>query len=91
MKTMMTAMSTLTIELDNALASELEASAKRESKPVPVWAAERLRMAAAMEATAAANGYPVGWLNLFGSISEDERFKAPERRSTPDVNGFEME
>lgn len=84
-------MSTLTIELDNALAMEVEASAKRESKPVSVWAAERLKLATTMEATAVANGYPAGWLKLFGSIPEDDGFETPKRMPTRDVSGLELD
>lgn len=81
-------MSTLTIELDNSLARELEASAKRESKPISLWAAERLKLAA-MESTAAVNGYPPGWLKLFGSVSDKDGFEAPNRSTTRAVGEFE--
>ena len=67
-------MSTLTLELDSTLARSLEESARREDKPVAAWARERLRIAA-METEAEANGYPSGWLKLFGSI-EDASFEA---------------
>jgi hypothetical protein len=70
-------MSTLTLELDSTLAQSLEESARREHKPVAAWARERLRIAA-METEAEANGYPPGWLKLFGSI-DDNTFTAPIR------------
>ena len=64
-------MSTLTIELDNGVADILEKSARREHKAVARWAAERLKLAA-MEETACANGYPAGWLKLFGAVADEE-------------------
>ncbi|MFO1485311.1 MAG: hypothetical protein U1F71_18265 [Verrucomicrobiaceae bacterium] len=73
-------MSTLTLELDSTLAHSLEESARREHKPVAAWARERLRIAA-METEAEANGYPPGWLKLFGSI-DDDTFCAPARTTT---------
>ncbi|OYW28193.1 MAG: hypothetical protein B7Z47_06015 [Chthoniobacter sp. 12-60-6] len=73
-------MSTLTLELDSALAHSLEESARREHKPVAAWARERLHIAA-METEAEANGYPPGWLKLFGSI-DDDTFTAPDRTAT---------
>jgi hypothetical protein len=76
-------MSTLTLELDNALAHSLEVSARREDKPVATWARERLYLAA-METEAEINGYPPGWLKLFGSI-EDDTFFAPARNETVSV------
>lgn len=80
-------MSTLTLELDSNLARSLEESARREHKPVAAWACDRLRLAA-METEAEANGYPLGWLKLFGSI-EDETFTAPARgpsRTVPSLD-----
>ena len=76
-------MSTLTLELDNHLAQSLEESARREHKPLATWARERLRLAA-METEAEANGYPPGWLKLFGSI-EDDTFAPPSRSATRPV------
>jgi len=73
-------MSTLTLELDNTLARSLEESARREHKPVAAWARERLQLAA-MENEAEANGYPPGWLKLFGSI-DDDSFAPPSRGAT---------
>ena len=80
-------MSTLTLELDSGLARSLEESARREHKPVSLWASERLRLAV-LETEAEANGYPRGWLKLFGSI-DDESFLAPERKSSRSVMAFD--
>lgn len=82
-------MSTLTIELDSALASALEASARREHKPVAAWASERLRLAA-MEVTAEANDYPPGWLKLFGAI-DDDSFAAPVSSATREVEALNLD
>ena len=80
-------MSTLTLELDSILAHSLEESARREHKPVAAWARDRLRIAA-METEAEANGYPAGWLKLFGSI-DDETFVAPGRSAASPVDSFD--
>jgi len=40
---------------------------------------------AAMEACAVANGYPPGWLTLFGSLADDDTFAAPPRGTTRPV------
>lgn len=76
-------MSTLTLELDNALARSLEESARREHKPLAAWARDRLRIAA-METEAEAKGYPSGWMRLFNSI-DDDTFSAPTRSATEPV------
>ena len=81
-------MSTLTISLDDSLARRIEESAKREQKSVSDWISERIRLdaerMAALESGAAANGYPPGWLALYGSLADDESFTAPARtRSSP--------
>ena len=80
-------MSTLTLELDPALAAALESSASREHKAVASWARERL-MLAAMEDTAAANGYPAGWLKLFGSVDEADGLEVPGRGGVRVVEPF---
>ncbi len=76
-------MSTLTISLDDSLARQIEESARREQKSVSDWISERIRLdaegMAALESGAAANGYPPGWLALFGSLADDEGFAAPAR------------
>lgn len=71
-------MFTLTLELDPAVAAAMENSARREHKAVARWAAERLALAA-MEEAAAANGYPAGWLKLFGSVDDAAGLDAPAR------------
>ena len=87
---------TLTIELEDALARYVEESARRESKSVSAWVAEHVRpdngrsdRLAEMETSAAANGYPPGWLRLFGSLADDASFGAPPRSATrpaPDLD-----
>jgi hypothetical protein len=80
-------MSTLTISLDDSLARRIEESAKREQKSVSDWISERIRLdaerMAGLESRAAANGYPPGWLALYGSLADDEGFAAPARTTTP--------
>lgn len=80
-------MSTLTLELDSNLARSLEESARREHKPVAAWARERLRLAT-LETEAEVNGYPPGWLKLFGSI-DDETFTAPTRGPSRTIAAME--
>ena len=79
-------MTTLTIELEETLARYVEESAMRERKSVSDWISERVRVEneravglAEMEARAVANGYPPGWLQLFGSLADDANFAAPVR------------
>jgi hypothetical protein len=81
-------MSTLTISLDDGLARQIEESARREQKSISDWISERItsdaERLAALESRAAANGYPPGWLALYGSLADDESFTAPARAaSTP--------
>ena len=83
-------MKTLTLKIDNALAGAMERSAKRERKDLGRWAMERLKLAA-MEDTANANGYPDGWLKLFGSVPDDDRFEAPKRVAARRVNPLETD
>jgi hypothetical protein len=79
-------MSTLTISLDDSLARRIEESAKREQKSVSDWISERIRLdaerMAGLESRAAANGYPPGWLALYGSLADDEGFTAPARTTS---------
>ena len=79
-------MSTLTISLDDSLARRIEESARREQKSVSDWISERIRLdaerMAALESGAAANGYPPGWLALYGSLADDEGFTAPARTTS---------
>jgi hypothetical protein len=79
-------MTTLIIDVEDDLARHVEESARREHKSISEWIKERVtpeadRAAtlAAMEACAVANGYPPGWLALFGSLADDETFAAPSR------------
>lgn len=78
-------MTTLTLELDSDLVHEIEDSARRESKTASAWAAERLKVAA-MEASAVGNGYPPGWLKLFGAIPDSDNFEAPRRGASRSVD-----
>jgi hypothetical protein len=82
-------MATLTIHLEEELARHIEESARREHKTVSEWIRERVKIEtdhaarlAAMEARAVANGYPPGWLALYGSLADDETFVAPARGAT---------
>lgn len=85
-------MATLTIQLEDDLARHVEESARREHKSVSEWVKERVEpeagRAAAMEARAVANGYPAGWLALFGSLADDDTFAAPSRGATRPVEGI---
>jgi len=80
------AVATLTIELEDDLAHEVEEFARREHKSISEWFKDRVRAEteradalAAMEARAVANGYPPGWLTLFGSLVDDATFAGPPR------------
>jgi len=82
-------MATLTIHLADDLARYVEEAARREHKSVSEYVGERVKpganrsaILAEMEARAVANGYPPGWLTLFGSLADDENFLAPLRGST---------
>jgi hypothetical protein len=84
-------MVTLTIHLEEDLARYVEEAARRENRSVSAWVGERVKPAAdraailaEMETRAVANGYPPGWLTLFGSLADDERFAAP-RRNAPRI------
>jgi hypothetical protein len=80
---------TLTIQLEDDLARHVEESARREHKSVSEWVEERVRpeadrdaRQAALEARAIANGYPAGWLALFGSLADDDTFAPAPRGPT---------
>jgi hypothetical protein len=82
-------MATLTIHLEDDLARYVEESARHEHKSVSEWVKDRVKpetdlaaTLAALEARAIANGYPPGWLTLFGSLADDESFTAPPRGAT---------
>lgn len=90
-------MTTFTIQLDDALARHVEESAERERKTVSQWVSERVRpeadraaILAELEARALANGYPAGWMTLYGSLADDESFVAPKRSSTRSVTGVDQ-
>ena len=89
-------MPTLTIELDDMLARYVEESARREHKSVSEWVKERVKpgadraaILAALEAEAVANGYPHGWMTLYGSLADDETFQAPVRSPSRQVTGLD--
>jgi hypothetical protein len=88
-------MATLTIQLEDDLARHVEESARRDHKSVSEWVKERVEpeadraaALAAMEARAVANGYPPGWLALFGSLADDDTFAAPSRAATRPVESI---
>jgi hypothetical protein len=89
-------MATLTIDLEDDLARHVEDSARREHKSISDWVRDRVRpeadhaaALAAIEAGAAANGYPPGWLRLFGSLADDDTFAAPPRGVTRPVENLD--
>lgn len=89
-------MTTLTIDLDDALARHVEESARREQKSISDWVKERVkpeadcaRALAALETQAQANGYPPGWLKLYGSLAAEEGLVAPGRGSIRPVTSLE--
>jgi len=80
---------TVTLHLEPDLARHVEESARREHMSISEWIKERVKpegdrvaALAAMEASAIANGYPGGWLTLFGSLADDDLFAAPPRSAT---------
>lgn len=88
-------MVTLTIHLDDEIARQVQECARREHKSVSEWFKERVRpeanragALAAMEARALANGYPPGWLALYGSLADNDTFAAPARGMTRPVESF---
>jgi hypothetical protein len=79
-------MSTITLELEDEAVRLVELAARAENKPVPAWLREHIHREAtralrlaALEAEARRNGYPPGWLDLFGSLAADVAFDAPLR------------
>jgi hypothetical protein len=91
-------MVTFTIDLDDDLARHIEDAARREHKSVSQWIKERVRpqedragILATMEARALANGYPPGWLTLYGSLADDDCLIAPARGGSRPVAGLEMD
>ena len=93
-----TVVATVTIHLDDALVRRIEESARREHKSVGEWIKDRVLSGseaatkiAAMESRALANGYPPGWLALYGSLADDNTFVAPERGKTRSIEGLNGE
>jgi hypothetical protein len=76
-------MTRIVIECDDELAAHAEEAARREHKSVADWIKARMKSdydrLKQMEECAAANGYPPGWLSLYGSLADDETFVAPTR------------
>ncbi len=90
-------MPTITIDLEDDLARHVEEHARREHKSVSEWVKEQVRQAdragilASMEAQARANGYPPGWLTLYGSLADDESFVVPARGGSRSATGLELD
>jgi hypothetical protein len=83
-------MTTITIDLDDDLARQVEESARREHKSVSEWVRERMKAdfasrLSALEAVALKNGYPSDWTKLYASLADDESFVAPARGGTRPV------
>lgn len=77
-------MTTITIDLDDDLARNVEESARREKKTISEWMRERMQTEfsnrpLALEAVAQKNGYPPEWTTLYASLANDESFAAPTR------------
>ena len=90
-------MARITIDLDDDLARHVEESARREHKSVSEWVQERVMpeadravILAAMEAKAVANGYPPGWMAIYGSLADDESFVAPGRGGCRPMAGLDL-
>jgi hypothetical protein len=88
-------MATLTIHLEDEIARHAEESARREHKSVSDWITERIKPDAeraatllAMENRAVANGYPPGWLALYGSLADEETFVVPTHGPTRAVDSL---
>ena len=82
-------MTSITVELDDDLARHVEESARRERKSVSEWVRERVKpetsraaALAVLESRAVANGYPPGWITLFGTLADDDSFVAPSRSAS---------
>jgi hypothetical protein len=91
-------MATITIDLDDDLGRHVEEAARREHKSVSAWIQERVRpqddragILATMEARALANGYPPGWITLYGSLADDDSLVAPARGCNRPVTGLELD
>ena len=91
-------MATLIIECDDDLARHVEEAARREHKSISEWVkarvqpeADRLSLLEAMEQRAVANGYPPGWMKLYGALADDDGFVAPTRGSTRPIASMDEE
>jgi hypothetical protein len=91
-------MSSITLELDDEAAKLVEMAAHAENKAVSIWLREHIRREAtralrlaAMEVEARDNGYPPGWLDLFGSLADDPAFDAPLRTPTRCIEALEAD
>jgi hypothetical protein len=87
-------MATITLELDDELARQIQEAARREHKSVAEWVRERLIFGGAdgrtrLETLALANGYPPNWPTLYASLAEDDAFAAPPRSASRGVTGLE--
>jgi hypothetical protein len=89
---------TLTISLDDEIARRAKESAQREHKSISEWIGDRIKSdvdragtLAALESRAIANGYPPGWLELYGSLADDAAFVAPPRSATRPVEALNGE
>jgi hypothetical protein len=82
-------MTTITIDLDDELAKQVEEAARREHKSVAEWAKERMRPERDLQSVALANGYPPGWTTLYASLAADESFAAPPRSSSRPIPGLD--
>ena len=70
-------MSQLTIYLDEDTARRLEAAAKRDGVSVSRWARGHLK--AALD-----RGWPREFFDLFGSVSEADKFQRPDELPSKD-------
>jgi hypothetical protein len=87
-------MTTITVELDDELAQQVEDAARRANQSVADWVRERVKpdgafALARLEAIAAAHGYPPTWQTLYASLADDESFVAPPRKSSRPVTSWE--
>jgi hypothetical protein len=87
-------MTTITFELDDELARQVEEAARREHKSVAEWVRERVKPGGAaarinLETVAIANGYPPSWPTLYASLADDEGFAAPPRSGSRPVTSLD--
>ena len=89
-------MTNITIEVDDALARYIEDAARREHKSVSEWVrervtreADRVAFLAELEANARKNGYPPGWITVFGTLADDDTFSVPVRTDCRDISALD--